>query len=463
MKISDNDAEIKILSVVIKKDPRSFKLLRVCKLSDFFVKENRWLFKNILYLFQETGDITSSDVLLHKLKDDGAGEGVVEIYRSILEKMENGNFITDGDLDYYYKNLKAASKGRRVRKLLQGSKNNGKAIPGIISLLRESKIEQVEDMIRDFSLNVDIDYTKSEGEYLDQWENRRNKLQEMIDNPEEFLGLKVGIEHIDRSTGGVMKGELCLFVADTGVGKTTLLLNSAVTQWEENHNVIYFTVEMTKEQIEFKVDSKLTGINSDKFRRAYEGLLSQEEKEIWEKCMEERNGKNNRGIFYIVDMDDFCTVNDVESKCLEVERKFGIEFDSVFVDYIGLMSDPNHKGGRLDWDAMASVAMGLKFFSKRREKRVFTAAQMISKVGKNKREKGTIGEVVGLSYLIPQASDLAIVANRDIDLQGIIDIRIGKHRFGNMGRVKYNIDYGTCTICERKEITMIDSLEEDDE
>lgn len=61
--------------------------------------------------------------------------------------------------------------------------------------------------------------------------------------------IKTGVRALDRLTGGYGPGELVIYVAETGVGKTILAEQTRHYSCLETHHSIFFSAEMPKEQL----------------------------------------------------------------------------------------------------------------------------------------------------------------------------------------------------------------------
>ena len=59
--------------------------------------------------------------------------------------------------------------------------------------------------------------------------------------------------------GGIGGGDLALFVAPPGIGKTTVVCNMAAHAMKMGYNVVYYTLELTDNYVAKKIDSILSG------------------------------------------------------------------------------------------------------------------------------------------------------------------------------------------------------------
>ena len=62
----------------------------------------------------------------------------------------------------------------------------------------------------------------------------------------DILGLPIGISTVDKATGGIQEGELCIIAARPGRGKTHLLIQAAITNAQRGIPVVIFSIEMKR-------------------------------------------------------------------------------------------------------------------------------------------------------------------------------------------------------------------------
>lgn len=90
-------------------------------------------------------------------------------------------------------------------------------------------------------------------------------------NPEAVRGIPLGIPTLDDATNGVQPGELWTIVARPNVGKSFLMVHSALCAWRAGYSVIFVSMEMEVVQIARRAVARLSGVNPDYLKR---GTLS---------------------------------------------------------------------------------------------------------------------------------------------------------------------------------------------
>lgn len=85
-------------------------------------------------------------------------------------------------------------------------------------------------------------------------------LEFRVANKGQVTGLPTGFASIDDLTLGWQAGDLIIIAARTSIGKSTFAVNSAVAVAQSGKRVAIFSLEMTREQIEYRILSALSGI-----------------------------------------------------------------------------------------------------------------------------------------------------------------------------------------------------------
>lgn len=186
-------------------------------------------------------------------------------------------------------------------------------------LLEKGEYGSVERLIKDA---VQVGLAKHLG--TNYWQNPAERI-ELVRNSRG--GLSTGWSEVDRKLyGGFNRGELNIFAAASGGGKSLFLQNLALNWAQSGHNVVYVSLELSEELCSMRLDSMLTGYNT---------------KEVF-KNVDDVSLKigmigKGAGALQIVQLKNGITVNDLTSYLRELEVKTGKKFDAVCVDYLDLM------------------------------------------------------------------------------------------------------------------------------
>ena len=194
-----------------------------------------------------------------------------------------------------------------------------RAILKSADLLEAGDYGPVEKMIKEAT---QISLQKDMG--TDYWEDPRARLMRLKDNNGQIT---TGWPSVDRKLyGGFKRGELDIFCAGSGGGKSLFLANIGLNFAQQNLNVIYFTFELSEELVGMRIDSMTTGITT---RDIFKNL---DDVELKVRML----GKHAGGI-QIKYMPSGKNCNDLRSYLKEYQVKTGKKPDILLVDYLDLM------------------------------------------------------------------------------------------------------------------------------
>jgi len=145
-------------------------------------------------------------------------------------------------------------------------------------------------------------------------------------DPMVSTGWQSNDEHLN---GGVKRGQLMLFGAPPGGGKSMVLANYGVNFVERKFNVLYISLELDTDLISLRLDSMITSIGQGEIRSRYKEAASRLESEI---------GKGKFGKFKLIQMNSGTRAIDIRSYIDELYLKEGWKPDLLLVDYLDLMT-----------------------------------------------------------------------------------------------------------------------------
>lgn len=207
--------------------------------------------------------------------------------------------------------------------------------------------------------------SNDEDNYINPY-NIEEKLKELHEKP-EINGIKYGINFIDEIYPGTAPGSLTVIAGYTGSMKTTLAVNHCFTHMIEGKNVLYFSLEVSEEDLILNLMSlytmsytaepitrdkikKMKNTEKEKFDRIYTELMSLPGKIVIrdERTIGESSQKNYNSIIHKVDKD--------------FKENTSRGLDLIVVDHAQLLKyDTNTKGNR---DPYQILNMWTDFFRK---------------------------------------------------------------------------------------------------
>ena len=284
----------------------------------------------------------------------------------------------------------------------------------------------------------------SEGNICNSVDDRINDYRHTEENPEKVMGLLSGFRELDEYTWGVKNSEMLVIGGASSSGKSLLMMCMATNAWlgtndpllgapisNDGKNILYVSLEMSKKQLEQRIDANLAKVRHRSIVRA---MLNDDEKTRWAPSLEfQRKYDKN---FYILDMPRGSTMAEMEAKYETILGMF--RPDAIFIDYLQLMS-PSSGATGTDWIDVGRVSEELHEFCRKKDIPVITAAQ---RKAAQKKNNGKVNESISLedlgrSKMIgDNATIVLLIGNRqDEMLREDIEINIVKNRDGARGKI----------------------------
>jgi replicative DNA helicase len=291
----------------------------------------------------------------------------------------------------------------------------------------------------------------SEGNFTNSVDERYNDYLYTVANPNNVMGVFSGYKALDEYTWGIKNSEMMVISGATSSGKSLIMMNMAINAWlgsnnpglfdgsyfEDGKNVVYVTLEMSKKQLEQRIDANIANI---RHRAIMRGQLTPEEITAWRKSLQFQRNYDKK--FHIIDMPRGTKAVEIEAKYDAILGQF--KPDLICVDYLGIMK-PNTSHGS-DWQDIGHIAEDLHEFCRKKNIPLITAAQRKGRIrtaGKNKAETVEDSEEIGRSKMIgDNANIILLIENRSEEhLREDMNIHITKNRDGAKGKVTLLKDF----------------------
>ena len=263
---------------------------------------------------------------------------------------------------------------------------------------------------------------------------------------EQYMGIPTGFSYLDKVlSGGFHRSDLILIGARPGMGKTSFALNVARNMAVKGRKTVFFSLEMSNEQLAQRIISTEARIVSNKFRT---GEISDAE---WEKI--------GMALDHLVDaelyFDDTANITVPEMKA-RIRRMKDVE--CVVIDYLQLMSDPRFKDNRVQ--EISKITRDLKLMAKDLNIPVITCSQLSRNTAKTSDHRPQLTDLRE-SGSIEQDADIVLMLHResyyqnDKDEENESDINkaeviVAKNRHGSTE---------TVDVAWNPEFTMFSTLE----
>ena len=326
--------------------------------------------------------------VLNKSKDleEDAKKNILFLLDELIELKPEATF------KFIVDELLAAEKERRLQIGLSKS----------LDLIEKKSVNDGIDSIKRMLGELEGlgDVTIIGGEYSDSIDYRQKQYKETKSQPEKGQGIMTPFPTLNYYTNGAQPGEFCLVISSTSEGKSTFLTNLAYHAYLEGSNVVYVQIEMTKEQLENRVDAIAANLPARDIRLA---RLGEEDEAHYYEILEAQ--RDIKGRFYICDIPDACTTDIIAAQIENIKMRFNPEL--VIVDYFDIMTAaPGEKAGG-GWEERKNMAVKLKAIARKYKIALWTAAQVDAEGMRSRGESYKVSNVALTKYL-PAQTDVTV-------------------------------------------------------
>jgi replicative DNA helicase len=259
-----------------------------------------------------------------------------------------------------------------------------------------------------------------------------NRMEEARARGSQITGVETGFTKLDYITAGLQRSNLIVVGGRTSMGKTTFALNVAMhAALNSGTGVLIFSLEMSKIELSERMLCTHAKIDSGDYRT---GRVSDER---FVDIVSSTGVLSNAPI-YVDDTGDI-TMLEMRSKARQLISRE--EIGLIIVDYIQLMHIPGFREGRVQ--EVSRIARELKVMAMELEIPLIAVSQLRRPPPTTSKEKKPSLEDLRESGAIEQNADLVVLIYRpemddprDLELRGIAEINLAKHRNGETGQFK---------------------------
>lgn len=265
--------------------------------------------------------------------------------------------------------------------------------------------------------------------------NQINIITKLSVSEIKYTGIPTGYIKIDRLTCGWQETDLIILAARPSIGKTAIAIWFAMNAAMLQIPILFFSLEMSKEQLTRRILSYTTGINGMNFNRG-----NVDDKDIQK--MEDSLNKFSDIPLYIDDTPALSII-EMTARAKKYVIKYGVRF--IVCDYLQLMQ--GDKNGNRE-NEVSSISRGLKSIAKQNKLPVLALSQLNRQTevrGKKPqlsdlRESGAIEQDADIVIFIDKpmkrgTEEINISATKTISTKNLIILDIAKYRNGATGEV----------------------------
>ena len=414
------DAEQAILgSLLLSKVDKLYDVLEIVTVDDFYKQSHQQIFSAILKLEHKNVEIDLITVA-DELKDFGS-----ENFDYLAELAKNSP--SSANVKHYANIVKRNSIARSLLLVTQE-----------IQDLITSKDLDTEELfeIADQKIFSAMEQHFEKNERFEKPEVILAKVMEELDvrmeSGSRIRGVASGFTELDNMTSGFEKGSLNIIAARPAMGKTTFALNiaDAIAQNSE-HPVLFFTIEMSNEQLMERLLSSRSNINFGDIRTgnisdAQLGKLSSFSGQMMKTNILFRSGSVG--------------VAEIKREARKIFRKHG-GLKAIFIDYIQLMKTSQRAENRTL--AIAEISRSLKELAVDLGIPIIALSQLNRSLEQRPDKRPVLSDLRDSGGL-EQDPDLIMFIYRDIVYNPesaagkLAEIIIGKQRNGPIGNITLN-------------------------
>ena len=420
-------AEKTILSSLLVSSEAIESCLRSLTVETFYFKNHQELYKAILAMYRRKLPIDIITVNSF-LQDNGllSKTGGIKVLIELINHVPNLLY-----LDNYIKLVQDKFLRRSLIKFGYEAINSGYItnlpLEEILNTL-EGKLFNLTNEIQNSDILTSVDLFSSIFFELQQ------KSSQSI-----LGGLPSGFYDLDSLTQGFQKSDLIIVAGRPSMGKTALCLNMALNSIKSSQlPVLFFSLEMSKEQLAYRILTSETMINSMRLRTA--NLY----KEDWIKLNETMKELASLPLF--IDDTANLSVQEIRSKIKKIIFEHN-QIGLIIIDYLQLMQSSKIKNENRVQE-LSQITRSLKNLAREFKVPVIALSQLSRSVESRTtkrpilsdlRDSGSIEQDADLVLMLYRESYYNSKAKQDENTD-ITELIITKQRNGPIGTVELNFN-----------------------
>ncbi len=441
-------AEQALLGAILSNNLAYEKVEEFLEPEYFSSKINRIIFKSIKKLINndQIADLNTVKVQLDGNEDFGENGGLSYLLKlcentvSIINSKQYGELIYD-----LYLRRRLIDLGTN---LINNSYNTEEESNSI------SLIEKTEQNL--FNLIQNNEFDSGPKDFKEIMQRTIDYAEKAFNKSEDVIGLKTGLSDFDKKIGGLHKSDLIIVAGRPSMGKTAFATNIASNISKEfdnkKKNVLFFSLEMSSEQLATRLLGELAEISSEKIRT---GNLS---KQDFSKILSSSDELKKLNLY--IDDTPALSISAIRTRARRLKRKLGL--DLIILDYLQLVNGESKKMNDNRVQEISDITRGLKAIAKELDIPVIALSQLSRKVEDREekrpqladlRESGAIEQDADLVVFLyreeyylartepPEGTDKhEMWTNKMEKVHNIAEAIIAKHRHGPISKVKLHFN-----------------------
>ena len=418
------EAEMSVLGSMMLDESAVHKAVEILREEDFYLKSHRIIFKTLVELYDEHSatDILSVKNKLekeHKLQEIGGPEYLSALVEAVITPdlvTEHAKIVLEKSI--YRRVIQVANS------ILMQAYQEGEPADYLLDFA-EHKILEIGQR------RVSGGWVKSSKVIVNVFE----EIEAMIKRGEGIIsGLPSGFKDLDKLTTGFQPGDLVILASRPSVGKTTLALNiMRHLSIENNIPTAIFSLEMTKEQLAFRLLCMEARVDAQKIRKGYV------DKSEIKKLTDAASVLSRAPIF--IDDTPAISILELKAKARRIVKDEGVKL--IAVDYLQLVQGPRDVDNRQQ--EISAISRSLKALAKELNITVLALSQLSRAVEQRHDKRPQLSDLRESGAIEQDADTVLFIYRPEFgrreeevpeEERNIAEIIIGKQRNGPVGTIK---------------------------
>ena len=415
------EAEQSILGGILLENSSINSALEIISKGDFYSEAHRKIFGTIIELSEKNEPvdlITLSNALKDKSMLDSVGG--TSYLASLVDNVPSAANVTN-----YAKIVKEKAILRGLigsaTDIINSCYETGSDVDEVLDKAEHSIFEISENKVRPSFYPI-----------RDIVKDSFRAIEDLYARKELITGVPTGFEKIDDMTSGLQKSDLIIIAGRPSMGKTSLALNIAqFAALEGQTPVAIFSLEMSKEQLAFRLLASEAKVDSQRLRKGFLGETD------WPKLTTAAGRLSEAPIF--IDDTPAITVLEMKAKSRRLASDPGLGL--IVVDYIQLMRAGGYRDNREQ--EISEISRSLKALAKELKVPVIALSQLNRKVEDRTNRRPQMADLRESGAIEQDADVIAFIYRDEVynksddnPEKGTAEIIIGKQRNGPTGTVK---------------------------
>lgn len=416
---NDAQAEQAVLGAMFVDKDAVLTVIEILKPDDFYRTEHSEIYSAILDLYNQ-----SKAIDLLTVKEQLRLRGKYDVINGFeyLASLTNPMFSVN-NVEYYAKIVEEKSVLRQLIKASNDISHNSYEASEEASVILENAEKSVFNIAQK---KTEKSYALVKDILIDTFDN----LEKLASQTEETLGIPSGFKELDSKTLGFAPGQLIVVAARPAMGKSAFALNILTNAaLRANKAVVYFSLEMSKEELLNRILASEAMVDSVKIRS---GKLEDED---WISLTNVSGTLSESKII----LDDSAGYSPIElrARC----RKLKMEYDigMIVIDYLQLM-DANKVSASRQQD-ISEISRSLKVLAREIGVPIIALSQL-SRAPEQRPDHRPMLSDLRESGSIEQDADMVMFLyrddyyNPDTEKKNIAEVILAKNRAGSTGTVE---------------------------